>query len=252
MIEDFDLRATVKAGIVAVDEILGDGFTVGLHEISGNSGTAKSAFLLQLASKSDFPVIYLNTEMNNRDILKRLVTISTKVELGKINSLPSEEREKLVQLTRNATTNLRLEDGNSGFISINYLKEKILELSNSSPETVVLVIDSFNEWVETAKGDNPSLTEKELRANLRSQLIDLSKEFNVTVFLAVQKKDSEKEIIEEIEFASNTHLVFSWEKSGRKDAQGFTYLNIFFKKNRGGASGKNKIVKFNGYLQEFS
>lgn len=251
MIENFDLRGTVKSGIPAIDAILGDGFTVGLHEISGASATAKTAFLLQLASKSEFPCIYLNTEMNMRDIGKRLVTINTKVGLNSIPGLPSDEREKLAQLTSNANTHLHIEDGNAGFVSINYLREKVLELTSGNPDTVLLVIDSFNEWVETGKASS-DLPVKEFRANLRSQLIDLSKELSVTILISVQKKDSEKEVIEELEFASNTHLVFSWEKSGREDASGFKYLNIFFKKNRGGQAGKNKIIKFRGEIQEFS
>jgi len=249
---NFDLKETVKSGIVSIDEILGDGFSIGLHEISGMSGTAKTAFLLQMACKTNFPVIYLNTEMNERDVLKRFVAISTKININDINQLSAEDREKYLALTKSNISNITVEDGNSGFISVNYLTEKIKTLAANSPETIVLIIDSFNEWVETAKDQFPNMSVKDLRAMLRSQLIDISKGYNLTVFTSAQEKGSDKDLIEELEFASNTHIVLSWEKSGRPDSEGFKYVKFFFKKNRGGVSGGNKIVKFRGEIQEFS
>lgn len=249
---EIDLRATVKSNLPVIDEILGEGFSAGLHLISGESATAKSAFLLQVAQKSEVPAIFLNTEMNNRDLTKRLVTVTTEVELNKIASLPSDERSRLSQETVNQNTHLTIEDGNSGFISINLLKTRISDIVEASnPDTVLLVIDSFNEWVNTAK-EHFELPEKDIRAKLKTELIDLSKEYNVTVLLSAQKKASERETIEELEFASNSHLVFSWERGGRPDSDGNKHLNIFIKKNRGGESNKNKIVKFRGELQRFS
>jgi replicative DNA helicase len=250
---EFDLRESVRSNIAPIDELLGDGFSTGLHLVSGVSGTAKTAFLLQTAQKCKFPTIYLNTEMNNREITKRLVAITTRVDLNGIDKMTSEERTKLVEITSSENNHLDLEDGNAGFISINYLKNKISQtVHEQNPDTVLLVIDSFNEWVNTAKTEFSSLTDGELCAKLKSELIDLSKEFNVTVLISAQKKGTENDFIEELEFASNTHLIFNWEKGGRPDRDGLKYLNMFFKKNRSGPSGKNKIVKFNGGLQEFS
>lgn len=248
---EFDLRATVKSAISVVDDILGDGFSIGLHQISGNSGTAKTAFFVNIAQKSEFPTIFLNAEMNARDLLKRFVTASTKVELNKINLLPPDERNRLVDLTKTAIAHVEVEDGNAGFVSINYLKNRIADIvEEKHPDTILLIIDSFNAWMTTAK-TSIELPDEELRAKLIADLIDLSKEFNVTILTSTQKMEESKETIKALEFASNTHLEFQWEKDGRPDSEGNKILSIKFNKNRSGQSGKNKIVKFKGDTQEF-
>ena len=147
---------------------------------------------------------------------------------------------------------MEIEDGNAGFISITYLRDRIADIvEGRHPDTVVLVIDSVNEWLNTAKTKFPDLTDKERLDNLKVSLIDLSKEFNVTIFLSAQEKGNGKAIIDDLEFAANTHFNFSWEKDGRQDRNGIKYLNIESRKNRSGASRKNKIQKFKGSVQEF-
>ena len=61
------------SGFPALDAELGGYFTSGLHGVTGNAGAGKTAFVLQIAARCQFPALFVTTEMPPVELLRRLI-----------------------------------------------------------------------------------------------------------------------------------------------------------------------------------
>lgn len=242
----------IKTGINAIDANIGEGFNTGIHTFCGPSGCGKTALLLQVAAESTSPVIYLNVEMNSGDIAKRIIARNTETDINSIGKMQKDELGRLQEIASSKVAHIKLVNGKQGYISFDYIKDMANEIIDSQhPETVVIVVDSFTQWVKTAKSNYPTLTNEDIASDLIRKMLDLCDEKNVTFIISVQKADDTRKMNEAVEFASETFINMYWELNGRLDKDGLKKANISIAKNRNGEKVSGRIVPFSGNYQRF-
>lgn len=254
MLEDFEIKDTVRTNLRFIDDVIGGSLNSAIHVVAADSGRGKTALLLQVASSAEVPCLYVNSDMNQNDLYKRLITVSTGVDFSQISKLSKEERSQLVELTRSANSHVIFEEAKAGFVSLTLLKSRILDIiENRRPDTVLLIIDSFNSWIDTAV-NHSGRPKDEIVAETLTNLLDFTQEVGLTVLVSAQNTNQSvhKTVNEALEAAADTYITLAWEKSGRANSEGLMETRAFFRKNRNGEANKNTFGKFNGKLQKFS
>lgn len=255
MLEDFEIKSTVKTNLEYIDSVVGGSFNPSLHTFAGVAGVGKSALLLQIGHESEHPTLYLNSDMHINDLNKRLVCISNSdVKLNDVAKQPKDVLSAMLQNTRSSNTHLELLDTKAGFYSLNLLKTKIKDIAeNQNPDTILVIIDSFNAWIDTAKIQSDK-TKEDIVAESITELLDIIQEHGVTVLVSAQETNEAANdyVNKALLAASDTYIRLSWARNGRPDSEGFRQSSTFFEKNRNGISGVTKIGKFKGEYQKFS
>lgn len=234
------LPAPVKTGISSIDKQIGGKVSNGLFVIKGDPGTGKSAFALQMCGDKNTKFLYLNTEMAEDEIFKRLASRTNRVNISQILYLGKEELEKISSQTIDYYQHLEIIEGKAGFISLEYLHDKLNELAKTG-ENICLIIDSFHGWAATS-----GKTKEQFTDEIVTKLLDFCGEFKCPIIVL-----NEAKLNISLEHAADTVLSFSWERQGRTDAKGNKSLSCKVSKNRNGDIG-NLIIEFNGELQQFS
>ncbi len=254
MFDDYIVKGSVKSGLRFIDGMIGGSFSPALHVISGNAGSGKTALLLQTAANSEHPVVLLNTDMHQSDLRTRLITVVTGASKEDIVNSPKEQREKLVEITRGSLAHLKIEDGKSGFYSLGLLKDRVLEVKDThNPDTVLVIIDSFNNWVDTAV-NHSGRNKDEIVAEALANLIDFIQEYDITVLVSAQSTNEvvHRSVNDALLAQANTYISLSWERGGRPNSEGLLETRAYFEKNRDGQMKKSTFGKFNGKTQRFS
>lgn len=251
--EDFVLLSQLSSSISGLDELIGGGFGVGIHVFQAQTGNGKTAALLQIAHGSQYPTIFLNCDMNQNDIYKRLITVTTDIPLNQISKLTREDLSDAQTKTSSSNTHLSFENGKAGFVGLDLLRSRIESIvEEQHPETVVLIIDSFNTWVDTACAALKLSKEKAV-ASLSTGLLDLIQDLNVTLITSAQEtnENANRDTNEALMTIADTYIQMRWERNGRVDRDGLMESNLVAKKNRNAAPGQSRVLKFSGVHQKF-
>jgi replicative DNA helicase len=252
---DFTIYSPVSTGIPLLDNTLSGGLSSGVHSFEADTGGGKTAMLLQIASNAQYPTIFLNCDMLQQGIYQRLMVTSTGMTTRDIQNVPpGDELTRLKSLTTSKNSHLTLENGKAGFVSVGYLREKIDSINSSvRPDTVLLIIDSINSWIDTALVADRSQLRVSVLSKLSTELLDLVQHNKVTLICSAQKSNEayNREVNELLETISDTYINISYERGGRVDSDGNKDCKFFIKKNRSGVSGRSVLTKFDGSHQKY-
>lgn len=258
--ENFDLlgiSAGLQTGIRNLDSVIQ--LRSGIHSFEAATGGGKSALLLQVAHSSQYPTIFLNCDMLMADLHKRLVAISTEIPVADVLKQSRDDLQRLQSLTVSKNTHLSFENGKGGFISLDFLREKIKDKwqSNADAETVVVMIDSVDNWIDIAAvaGVYSGKSKEDILKELLTFMLDLVEHDKVTFVVSVQKPrdaGADSFIKNAVKKASDTYTVLRFERGGRPDANDLIDTAFVVEKNRSGDQNKTVFGKFSGKRQVFN
>lgn len=224
-------------------------FGRGIHTIKGRSAVGKTALALQIAQESDrkIPVFYLNTEMQEASLMARFVAYQNNVSLNEIGRMMSDPNANGLQgLVDNVSINLshfNIISGLNGFVTVEYLRDFIK--STSTSEKFILIIDSFDAWLDTSKQNWETLIINFL------EFLD-STDGTIIICKQIIGDERDKAVQNKLSHSSESVMELSFERDGNMDRNGIRSSRITFEKIRGGIPVDTLLLNFNGAVQKFS
>lgn len=248
-------------GIGKLDDRLGGYLAPGLHVLTGNTGSGKTALAMQIACQCGFPAVYVSCEMSALELLRRITARVTGTPLSQIKSpkfsLSSARLKELVRETARTCRNLVIADATLTYATPAWILDFARTLRRErNAEQVLVVMDSLHTWADWLEGDeyvrlNKSLKNvREISAELESPLL----------YIGEQNRESNKKGEKaganagagsrKIEYGAES-VMSLFVQPGDGDAFGNKEGTLTIEKNRNGAAGTPIPVIFNGKLQRF-
>jgi replicative DNA helicase len=264
-------------GFPDIDDELCGALYPGLHVISGNTGTGKTAFCLQVACQCGFPALYVTCEMSSLELLRRIAARVTATPLHRFKhpkySLPSAVMKSHIRTAVESAPNLVIADSTLTFWDESSIREHAKQMKEiSDTEHILIVIDSLHSWaswLNCQEYDRLNLALRSLRG--------IASELQCPVlYISEQSKTANRENatggdlgssspagFRGIEYGAESVIglraeVEDYQENGKKrfrpkvDAFGRTPLTLTFHKNRNGAPHKPLDLLFDGALQKFT
>jgi predicted ATP-dependent serine protease len=239
---------SVITGIAEYDNVINE-LTNGLHLIKGDPAVGKSAFAIQVATDwAEGDAFYLNCEMMPQMIFKRVAARKNTVKLASLIK-GTVDKSKIYEIdvnTKNALSKFHLINGNSSYVSAEYLRaeiDKVRETDQGDARHLV-VLDSFDKWVSRATSTYSNLNIDEVRAKLARDIADIAREYNLPIIVICQTATNF------LDYEAETVTQLSWELDGKEDESGCKRIKFNFVKNRNGEATFS-IAKFNTEFQDF-
>lgn len=272
-----DLKNTLtRSGLIGVPAGLRDIdlFTNGWQKshfilLAARPAMGKSALMLTFALNAaieNFPVAIFSLEMTSQDIVKRLLSSITNIELSKINKAELEDHQ-LIQLTQTIekleNTPLYIDDTSS--LSLTELRAKARRLKMQH-NVQLIIIDYLQLMSNRDKSAFNTNREQEISGISRG-LKSLAKELNIPIIAlsqvnrAVEKEKENKmpklsDLRESGSLEQDADMVFFiyrpeyyMRENTEPELQNVAFLNLA--KNRHGAIGEFKL-KFIGKFSKFT
>lgn len=216
--------------------------------IAARPGIGKTAFMLNLIEdlSEHYKCIYFNLEMTEKQLLKRLVSINSKIPMKYFDSPETEyQKSKIRESSENISKKkIRIITGSQ---TIRTIKSEIIR--ESQLDHVIVFIDYIGLVRSTEK--NQSIYERV--TSIVKELRQISLDYNCTIFIASQiNRNSEKEKDKrpkisdlkesgELEQSGTTVLMLHNDKPLAPSDQ-VAEIQVVIGKNRNGPTG---IIKLN-------
>ncbi len=256
-------------GIPSLDKELCGALQPGLHVVTGNTGSGKTAFCLQVGADCGFPCLYVSCEMKPLELLRRITARFTDTPLHKLknpyDSLPAAEMKARVRTAIKQAPMLAIADGTLSFASPEWIRDQAYILKEAhKTEHILVVVDSLHSWAAWLDGEEYGRLGEAL-----TQLRKLSAELNCPVLhISEQSKTANRENQKGKDFGSSAPAGFRGIEYGAEsviglrvkvddtgkpvyDAEYRTPVTISFHKNRNGTGGKPFGMIFEGAFQRF-
>lgn len=243
-------------GFKSIDRELGGAFAPGVHMLQGNTGTGKTAWVLQLATRQR--ALMVTCEMSPEELLRRHAANVTSTYLGRFKSgeMPPEQVEKLILQAVAAAPDFALVDATRAYASPLYLREVAEEIRGDATH-MLIVVDSLHSWVESSNIQGAGEYEM-LNAGLAA-LRTLAHTLSCPILVISElnragMKDPGANSgagTRRIEYGAETVINLIRKEDTKEDGAGEVDVTLKFSKNRHGASGRTVALKFHGALQRF-
>ncbi len=224
--------------------------------IGARPGVGKTGFALNLLEdiSKNYKCLYFNMEMSEKQILRRLVSINSRVPMINLTNPETEYQDKLIKqsVKEISSRNLKIFTG----IQNNYsIKQAIIR--ESKQEHVVCFID----YIGLINGMN-NKTQYERITSIVKELRQISMNFDCTIIgLAQVNRNAEKESVPtlkdlkdsgELEQSAVSVLLLHNENANKKVDKKIEELDVILAKNRNGRTGTIKIEydQFNQQINE--
>lgn len=136
-------------GLSLLDEEIGGFLARGLHVLLAAPGAGKTSLALQVAGTCGCPALYVTSEMPRVELLRRIVSRTTKTYLGQLRGgkMATDEIASRVKRASVACPMLSLYDATISTASIKDVAKKAEALRKRfEAEHVLIVIDSITDW----------------------------------------------------------------------------------------------------------
>ncbi len=224
--------------------------------IGARPGVGKTGFALNLLEdiSNNYKCLYFNMEMSEQQILRRLVSINSKVPMSNLITPASEYQSNLIKESVKKISNKNLKIF-TGIQTTNSIKQSIIR--ESKQEHVVCFID----YIGLISGMNNKI-QYERVTSIVKELRQISMNFDCTIIgLAQVNRNAEKENAPtlkdlkdsgELEQSAVSVILLHNENSDKKIDKNVEELDVIIAKNRNGRTGviKTEYNQFNQQIQE--
>lgn len=224
--------------------------------IGARPGVGKTGFALNLLEdiSNSYKCLYFNMEMSEQQILRRLVSINSKVPMSNLINPATEYQSSLIKESVKNISNKNLKIF-TGIQTTNSIKQSIIR--ESKQEHVVCFID----YIGLISGMN-NKTQYERITNIVKELRQISMNFDCTIIgLAQINRNGEKENTPmlrdlkdsgELEQSAVSVMLLHNENANKEVEKKIEELEVIVAKNRNGRTGIIKIEydQFNQQIKE--
>ena len=210
--------------------------------LAADTGAGKSSLAINFLNglKEEYPCIYINLEMDNITILRRLVAIQSGLLLDQIEDYKNDEKTaKAVNISLSEIVKSKPLQIVKGCYTVEEIEELIAQSTKGREEPTVVFID-HSLLVNTKK---KTTGRYERFTEVSEELRKITLKYNIILFVLLQqnregKKDEEKpptnSSLKESGSWENdaTHIVFLWWDPIEKKKK------LLLTKNRGGSAGE--------------
>jgi replicative DNA helicase len=241
-----------------LDQELGGAFAKGLHVIHGNTGTGKTAFVLQVGASSGCPTLFVSTEMGLLELMRRHTARVTGTFLQRLKSgeLAPAMSLGLARQAAQAAPQLVLADATLAYASPDWVRA-VGQSIRGDARHLLIVVDSLNTWADQAPGDIDEYNR--LNAGLGA-LQKLATRLDCVVLVTAERNRASMKAggvnagagSRRIEYGAETVLDLDRDPEAREDAGGEVPITIKLAKNRHGPAGRKIETRFHGALQRFT
>lgn len=253
------------SGITWLDRELGGCFVPGLHVLHGEPGTGKTALALQIAAAAACPALFVTTEMGPAELFRRHMARVTGTYLGRLRSgeLSPEMFAQLAREAAAAAPMLAFLDATRAYADAVLLRElgTVWRERHGGATHLLVVVDSLHSWAAGAPVGLGADTEYERLNAALYALQRLALELAAAVLVVAErnralmasKSQSAGAGTRRIEYGAETVLAIQREGEGdwTPDAAGEYSVCLHVVKNRNGATGPKRDLRFHGALQTF-
>jgi replicative DNA helicase len=267
----YEARMTGKprgplTGLKRVDAELGGALPPGVSIVLGNTGTGKTAFVLQASASCPFPALLVSCEMAPAELFRRHMARVSGDFLHRFKSgeLHPDDIARKARQAAEAAPFLSIVDATRAYASPTYLRDCAEIVKGDAPH-LLLVVDSLHSWAEGATDDKGRLVnapEYEALNIALAALRTLARQLSCPVLVVCEQNRASMggpnsggansgAGTRRIEYGAEVVLDLYREKDAREDGAGEVEVTLKFAKNRNGAAGKSVKLLFNGALQRF-
>lgn len=223
--------------------------------IGARTGVGKTGFALNLLEdiSNSYKCLYFNMEMSEQQILRRLVSINSKVPINNlINPVTNHQNKAIKESVKNISQkNLKIYTGGQ---TVNSIKQAVIR--ESKKEHIVCFIDYIG-----LIGSHNNKSSYERITNITKELRQISMNFDCTIICLAQiNRNGDKENIPmlrdlkdsgELEQSAVSVLLLHNENASKEIDKKVEELDVIVAKNRNGRTGIIK-VEYNQFNQEIS
>lgn len=252
-----------STGHPKLDKLLGEYLVNGLHLIQGAPGTGKSAFALQMAGHCGFPALYISTEMQLIELLRRTTARETKTYLGKLKTgeLGPRESVRLAMEAAKVCSDLALVDAVSSRITPEQIRLLAVALKEGAgADHVLIILDSAHAWIRQriAISGRDEYSETNTAIGDLLEIADTMKCPVVTINHKTREGNKGNSAQAHSskgsglwEYQVDTGIDLGLDENAVTDAEGekTVWANVW--KNRNGEPNVKQALKFHGGFQSF-
>jgi replicative DNA helicase len=168
-------RGPVTA-IPPLDRALNGCLRPGLHVITGDPGSGKSALALQVAAKCGCPAIYVTAEQSALELFRRIISQTTNVPLDVLREADAKRVGDLAAATAGKAPQVLLVDATSAPAGVEQIVKLVHALrARCQSRHVLLIIDALQPW---SRGIRTGAEYETIEASL-SDLVGLTNRLKV-------------------------------------------------------------------------
>jgi replicative DNA helicase len=249
-------------GIKSLDTILGDCLEPGIHSITGDPGSGKTALALQAAAGCQCPALFVTAEQSRKVLFQRHISRVTQTPRQELKRAVPKKVRELAEQAAAAAPMVTILDATQRPAPKEQIELLALALKQKfSARHVLLIVDAFQPW---ARGVYSDLQEYEATQTGIADLVAVNAALSCPVLLlshrnrlAARDKNATGLVAAkgsaDFEHLADTALHLSTDLKDRDPcSQEPIQVSCHVSKNRHGPSGFSLPLFFDGHIGAFS
>lgn len=248
-------------GLPHLDANIGGCLRPGLHVVTGDPGSGKTALALQAAARCGFPALYVTAEQSPLELLRKLIARETETELDSVRAATPVTIRELAKQTVAAVPMLTFLDATMGAAPA----EQLVPLAEAHRDRwharhVLLAIDAAQPWargigmgadIEVQEAGISSLVG--VAARLKAPILVLSHRNRASTQAKGGKTMTAAKGTADYEHLAETVVHLTRQEDEEQSFSGFTerQIDAYLAKNRHGRSDVTLTFTFTEETQAF-
>ncbi len=243
-------------GIGGLDAAIGGFLSPGLHQLTGNTGSGKTALALQVAATCGAPACYFSVEMPPVELFYRLAARITGAYLGRFRGgeLDAGARAQFFAATVAACPQLWIADATEVPATLDQIAEVVADIRGD--DAPLVVIDSIHEWAATVAP--PGLSEYESLNGALAAVRNFARSEGVAVLGPSERNRASmtgglNAAAGTRKFEYGAHTVLDLDVDEKAVEGNWPRLvTLAIQKNRSGSAGQKIALEFDGRVQTYT
>jgi len=256
-------------GLSLLDEEIGGFLARGLHVLLAAPGAGKTSLALQIAGTCGCPALYVTSEMPRVELLRRIVSRTTRTYLGQLRGGKMGADEIALRVKRAATAcpMLALYDATIATATVADIQQKAEALRQRfDAQHILIVVDSMTDWAMSTANSLPDAQAdderiiaeralnglKALTTNLPGAVLAIAHRNRAGQNAGGSNKLHAAKGSGRYEYIAESVLDLERDTGQEPDVNHCTEAKLTLLKNRHGGAGIEIPLRFEGRVQTFT